>query len=84
MSDVPKRLTTIKKTMERLCCSQSHVYVLLAEGKITAFRTGEGLGYRTLVNDDSVDAYLAALRPLVLRTKRDDQKSKAERKAAAT
>ena len=57
-----RNLIPFKVAMERLCCRRDRVYDLIREGRILAYKAG----VRTLIDADSVAAYLASLPRLEL------------------
>lgn len=59
-----RNLISFKTAMERLCCRRDMVYDLIRAGKIVAYKRGN----RTLIDADSVAAYLASLPRLELRS----------------
>ena len=60
----PRNLITLKTAMERLCCRRSHVYDMIRDGRIIAYKDRG----RTMVDADSVTAYQASLPRLELRS----------------
>jgi excisionase family DNA binding protein len=52
-----RNLIPLKTAMERLCCGKTYMYDLIRAGKIAAYKDRG----RTMVDADSVAAYLASL-----------------------